>query len=57
MSKRKKRRRRDSPMPAARAGLLRLFEEEIPGIKVKPRTVIIIAIVFVVVGILAHLYL
>ncbi|MEM2334546.1 MAG: preprotein translocase subunit Sec61beta [Candidatus Caldarchaeum sp.] len=34
------RRRREAPMPASGAGLLRFFEEESKGIKVRPEIVI-----------------
>ena len=38
-----KRRRQESQMPAASAGLLRFFEEDTPGIKLRPEMVVIIA--------------
>ena len=34
-------------MPAASAGLLRFFEEETPGIKVRPEVVMIMAVALV----------
>lgn len=43
-SKREKRRKREAPMPAASAGLLRFFEEETPGIKIRPEVVIMMSI-------------
>jgi len=36
-------RRRGSPLPASAAGLLRFFEEEAKGIKVKPELILILA--------------
>jgi preprotein translocase subunit Sec61beta len=42
--RRAKRRRREAPMPATGAGLLRFFEEETLGIKIKPEIVLILAI-------------
>ena len=42
MSKKKK--EKSGPMPAASAGLLRFFEEETPGIKVRPEVVMMMSI-------------
>ena len=41
MSRRRK--RREAPMPASAAGLLRFFEEEARGIKVRPEIILILA--------------
>ncbi|GBC69185.1 hypothetical protein HRbin01_00879 [archaeon HR01] len=38
-----RRRRDEAPMPASGAGLLRFFEEESKGIKIRPETVVIAA--------------
>ncbi|HMK83393.1 MAG TPA: preprotein translocase subunit Sec61beta [Candidatus Bathyarchaeia archaeon] len=43
-SAREKRRKREAPMPAASAGLLRFFEEDTPGIKVGPEIVLMMSI-------------
>jgi preprotein translocase subunit Sec61beta len=43
-------------MPAASAGLLRFFEEETPGIKVRPELVIIFGVGLIIICILAQLY-
>ena len=57
MSKRReKKRERRSPMPAQSAGLLRFFEEETRGIRVKPELAVIIAVALVLVCILAQLF-
>jgi preprotein translocase subunit Sec61beta len=56
MSKREKKRERKAPMPAASAGLLRFFEEETRGIKVKPELVIILTVILILACILAQLY-
>jgi len=40
---REKRRKREAPMPAASAGLLRFFEEETPGFKVRPEVVVMMS--------------
>ncbi|MEM1507361.1 MAG: preprotein translocase subunit Sec61beta [Candidatus Bathyarchaeia archaeon] len=44
---RERKRRRTAPAPAAGAGLLRFFEEESLGVKIRPRTLIILTIVFI----------
>jgi len=41
---REKRRSGEAPMPAASAGLLRFFEEETPGIKLRPEAVVVMVI-------------
>lgn len=35
-----RRRRREAPLPATGAGLLRFFEEETKGIKIKPHVIL-----------------
>lgn len=54
MSGRQKKRKREAPMPAASAGLLRFFEEETSGIKLRPEIVIILAIALIAVSLIAH---
>ncbi len=54
MSKKKK--EKSSPMPAASAGLLRFFEEETEGIKVKPEILVALAIALIVVCVLANVF-
>ncbi|MEM2320691.1 MAG: preprotein translocase subunit Sec61beta [Candidatus Bathyarchaeia archaeon] len=57
MSKRREmRRRRGGPAPATSAGLLRFFEEESFGIKVKPKMLIILTIAFIVICVLIQFY-
>jgi preprotein translocase subunit Sec61beta len=46
--KRQKRRRQGAPMPATGAGLLRFFEEDTPGIRVKPGIVVIFAVILII---------
>jgi len=55
MSRRKKKEKR-APMPATGAGLLRFFEEETEGIKVRPELLIIFAIALIVVSILGYAF-
>jgi preprotein translocase subunit Sec61beta len=52
---REKRRKREAPMPAASAGLLRFFEEDTPGIKVRPEVVIMFSIGLVAVSLFMYL--
>ena len=52
---REKRRKREPPMPAASAGLLRFFEEETPGVKIRPEVVIMMAIGLVGVSLFMYL--
>jgi len=54
MSKKKK--KDTSPMPAASAGLLRFFEEETEGVKVRPELLVGLTIALIVVCVLAHLF-
>lgn len=54
MSKKKK--KDSSPMPAASAGLLRFFEEETEGIKVRPELLVAFAVALIIICILAHVY-
>ena len=42
-------------MPAASAGLLRFFEEETPGVKVRPEVVVMFAIGLVAVSLFMYL--
>jgi len=43
-------------MPAASAGLLRFFEEETEGIKVKPEILVVLAIALIIVCILGNAF-
>ena len=54
MSKKKK--SDSSPMPAASAGLLRFFEEETEGVKVRPEILVAAAISLIVICVLAHVF-
>ena len=56
MSSKKKKKEKKSPMPAASAGLLRFFEEETEGVKVRPELLIILSIALIIVAALAHAF-
>jgi len=53
MSKKKK---ETAPMPAASAGLLRFFEEETEGVKIRPEILVIFAVTLVVISVLAKVF-
>jgi preprotein translocase subunit Sec61beta len=53
MSKKKKEK---SPMPAASAGLLRFFEEETEGVKVRPELLVALAIALIIVCVAADVF-
>ena len=52
MSKKKKDK---APMPAASAGLLRFFEEETEGIKIRPELLMIFCIGLIIVSVVAKI--
>ncbi len=52
--RREKKRRGDTPMPAASAGLLRFFEEETAGVKIRPEVVLIVGITLIALSLFAH---
>ena len=54
MSRKKKENK--SPMPAASAGLLRFFEEETEGVKIRPELLMVAAVSLVVVSVLAKVF-
>jgi len=54
---REKRRKREAPMPAASAGLLRFFEEETPGVKIRPEVVVMMSIGLVAVSLFMYMTL
>ncbi len=54
MVKARRRRREEGPMPMSGAGLIRFFEEDISGVRVRPELVVAIAIMFIVTIVLAH---
>lgn len=52
---RKKKREKKAPMPMQSAGLLRFFEEETHGVKVRPEIVMILTVALIVFCILLKL--
>jgi len=51
-----KKRKDTGPMPAASAGLLRFFEEETEGIKIRPELLVGLSITLIVVSVLAKVF-
>jgi preprotein translocase subunit Sec61beta len=47
-----RKRRREGPLPASGAGLLRFFEDETKGVKIRPEIVIGLAVTLVILSIL-----
>ena len=52
----RKKKENKSPMPAASAGLLRFFEEETEGIKIRPELLMALAVTLVIVSVIAKIF-
>jgi preprotein translocase subunit Sec61beta len=50
----RKRKKKGAPMPAQSAGLLRFFEEETEGIKMRPELLVVFAAGLIVIAIIAQ---
>lgn len=55
-AKKRRKKRGEGPMPSGGAGLIRFFEDETPGIKIGPTTVIILASILLVATVIAHVF-
>jgi preprotein translocase subunit Sec61beta len=53
-AKKRRKKRGEGPMPSGGAGLIRFFEDETPGIKIGPTTVVILAAILLIGTVLAH---
>lgn len=53
----KSEKKKEAPMPMTGAGLIRFFEDETHGIKIKPTYVVIGCIIVMVSVILAHIFI
>ena len=52
-----RRKKKDTgPMPAASAGLLRFFEEETEGIKMRPELLVVFSVALIVLSVLAKIF-
>ena len=52
----RKKKKDTGPMPAASAGLLRFFEEETEGVKIRPELLIVFAVSLIVISVLAKVF-
>ncbi len=52
----KKKKEKAGPMPAASAGLLRFFEEETEGVKVRPEILVAASVALIVICVLAQVF-
>ena len=52
----RKKKKETGPMPAASAGLLRFFEEETEGIKVRPELLVVLSVSLIVISVLAKAF-
>jgi len=53
-SKKRRKKRGEGPMPSGGAGLIRFFEDETPGIKIGPTTVVILSAILLIATVVAH---
>jgi preprotein translocase subunit Sec61beta len=52
-----RRKRKDTgPMPAGSAGLLRFFEEETEGVKIRPEFLVVLSVALIIVSIVAKAF-
>ena len=52
-----RRKKKDTgPMPAASAGLLRFFEEETEGVKIRPELLVVFAVTLIVISVLTKVF-
>jgi preprotein translocase subunit Sec61beta len=54
MAARRRKGKQGAPMPAQSAGLLRFFEEETEGIKMRPELLVVFAVGLIIIGIIAY---
>jgi len=52
----KRKKKETGPMPAASAGLLRFFEEETEGIKIRPELLVVFSVSLIVISVLAKVF-
>lgn len=52
-----RKRKKEAPLPASSAGLLRFFEDETQGVKIKPELIVGFSIALVIVAILLDIFL
>jgi preprotein translocase subunit Sec61beta len=55
-SSQKKKKRDTSPMPATGAGLMRYYDEDLPGVKIGPWYVIVFSVVLIIAVIVGNIF-
>ncbi len=55
-SKKQKTKRDTSPMPATGAGLMRYYDEDLPGVKIGPWYIVIFAVILIIGVILGNVF-
>lgn len=55
-SSQKKKKRDTSPMPATGAGLMRYYDEDLPGVKIGPWYVIALAVILIIAVIIGNIF-
>ena len=56
LSTKREKKKSNAPMPASSAGLLRFFEDESDGLKIKPQIVLVLAGTLIVASILLRIF-
>ena len=56
VSQGRRKKKESGPMPAASAGLLRFFEEETEGIKMRPELLVVFSVSLIVLSVLAKVF-
>jgi preprotein translocase subunit Sec61beta len=52
----RKKKKDTAPMPAESAGLLRFFEEETEGVKIRPELLVVFAVSLIVISVLTKIF-
>ncbi|MCK4845665.1 MAG: preprotein translocase subunit Sec61beta [Candidatus Heimdallarchaeota archaeon] len=55
-SKKQKTKKDTSPMPATGAGLMRYYDEDLPGVKIGPWYIVIFAVILIIGVILGNVF-
>jgi len=56
MSTKKKKKKDTSPMPATGAGLMRYYDEDLPGVKIGPWYIIVFTLVLIIAVIIGDIF-
>ncbi len=56
MSQGRRKKKDTGPMPAASAGLLRFFEEETEGVKIRPELLVAFSVALIVLSVMAKIF-